>query len=166
MKFFYTTILLVIIPLSITAQSNKIQAAIKTIEDLSFDEDTYGVSKVEVDYDEVTKKITITRSFFLSEDNNGTYKSTFYVEDLNKSTFEAETSSMLDGYSVFIRIKTHGKNVEFWTKDMDKSKFFKPIVKTEFIDVINLSNNKILPQSFASKYLDSVKILLGLDNGN
>lgn len=162
MKIFYFTILLTL-PLSLFAQSDKIQGAIKTIEDLSYEEDTYGISKVDVDYDELTKKVTFTRSFFLSEDNYGTYKSTFYLEDIKKSTFEAESSPLLNGYSVSINIRTNGNNVEYWTKDMDKTKFIKPIVKTEFINTINLSNNKILPQSFASKYLASVKILLGLD---
>lgn len=166
MKLVFLTFLLCYFPLSLKAQSDRIKIAIKTIEDLSYEENTFGTSEVDVNYDAITEKVSFTKSFFLTEDNYGTYRSTFYLDDVDKASFEAEITPILDGYSVDIRIKTDGNNVEFWSKDMDKKKFFKPIIKTEFRNIIILSNNKILPKSFALRYLDSIKILIGIEADN
>lgn len=160
--------ILFFIPFIGFSQSPQTSKAIEIIKDLSYEKTTYGVSEVNILYKESTGRIEKSSEINLG---NGyiqqTYKYSFYLDDLDPTTFNARIENIMGNeYSIQIEIETNnGDSIEFYNRDVNPDNPINPVIKTEYRNkVIFSANNKLLSKSLADKYVEHVKVLLGISS--
>ena len=69
-------------------------------------------------------------------------------------------------YSVQIEVGTNnGDSIEFYNRDVNPDNPINPVIKTEYRNKVAFSaNNKLLSKSLANKYVEQVKVLLGISS--
>lgn len=160
-------LILFFIPFIGFSQSQQTSKAIETIKDLSYEETTYGVSEVNIIYKESTGRIEKSSEINLG---NGyiqqTYKYKFYLDDLDPTSLNVKIDDIMDNsYSVQVEVYTkNGNSIEFYNRDVNPDNPINPIIKTEYLNKVRFSaNNKLLSKSLADRYVEQVKVLLGIN---
>ncbi|MFY7742704.1 MAG: hypothetical protein ACOVQR_08655 [Flavobacterium sp.] len=140
--------------------------AISIIEDLTYNEYYFDIKcydKTDISFDPNTSKVEIISTSFLGEDINIVAKTTFYITDLDLSTFKTENVEMDDKlFFPSIRIKAVKGSITTNIVSVNKRKHIYPMSETKYFDELVFNGNKKLPQSQLDKLILNFKTLLGI----
>ncbi len=141
--------------------------AISIIEDLNYNEYYFDIKcydKSEINYDPLTSKVEINNFTFLGEDNNIKTKTSFYLTDLDLSTFKVEYFEMDDGLLLCsIRVKALKSSISRQIVTINKKKYKYPNSDTFYYDELVFDTNRKLPKNQLDKLIENFKILLGIN---
>jgi len=141
--------------------------AISIIEDLNYNEYYFDIKcydKSEISYDPLTLKIEINNFTFLGEENNINAKTTFYLTDLDLSTFKVEYFEMDDGLLFCsIRVKALKGSISRHIVTVNKKKHKYPNSDIFYYDELVFDTNRNLPKNQLDKLIANFKILLGIN---
>jgi hypothetical protein len=142
------------------------QKAISLVENLFYKEYYLGnkqYQKLEIIYYELEERFEIKKKMFFSEDVIIEDIMSFYLEDINLQTMSYYLSEIKqDEFAVIIELKANENAVEYYTVETNKKEFPVPTSKREYSSKVDFMNGKLLPKSLMKKYVENIKIMLGV----
>lgn len=144
------------------------QKAISIIENILYYEYYLGTKcyeKTEIKYYDTEERIEIIQTNYFDENSNFKDKYSFYVNDIDLTSMVYDLYEIEPGlYSVFIQIKAKPKSIEKNQVSIYKKDFPYPTSKNEYLDKIEISSSKTIPENLAIRLLDNLKVLFGVQN--
>ena len=154
---------------TLSAQSKvERQKAIAVIENIMYYEYYLGTKcydKTEIKYYDTEERIEINQSDYIDENSNFKNKYSFYLSDLDLTSLEYDLYENKPGlYFVFVQITAKPKSVELNQISIYKKDFPYPTSKNEYLDKLEISCSKAIPENMALKLVENLKVLFGAKN--
>lgn len=144
------------------------QKAIAIIENIMYYEFYLGTKcyeKTEITYFDTEERIEINQTNYIDENSNFKNKYSFYLNDLDLTSLVYDLYENEPGlYFVFIQISAKPKSIEKNQVSIYKKDFPYPTSKNEYLDKIEISYSKVIPENIALRLVENLKVLFGAKN--
>ena len=144
------------------------QKAIAIIENIMYYEFYLGTKcyeKTEIKYYDTEGRIEINKTNYIDENSNYKYKYSFYLSDLDLTSLVYDLYEYEPGLYFFsVQIKSKPKSIEKNQISIHKKDFPYPTSKNEYLDKLEISCSKAIPENMALRLMENLKILFGAKN--